>query len=398
MKSKWFVDILKWIGAIGFIGAVILFGGCSSTELEERCFPLLSAVGYDDGKVSYMLSFPRVGTSGEEAPQINEIQVPEVYAKTFADSKAKYEGHMNKTADYNHLKVMLFEEDLLENLKAYDEVLDYMSKSEEYPRNTYVCVVDDVDDFMEVDEHLPQELGTYLEEFLKHQEKNEKQLVTLGDLIDERENQELVLYIPYLDTEENYVVWGGYYVIGQGHVLKSFDSLQASIASKILRFHVLANSDSDEDQNLKLKVRDEIGGYLQPLLEHSDGLEHTKQIVNAHLDDIVEKAEQTIQSNGYSYKVKARIKQIEFPDKTYDGYTFPAGDYEALQVQIGEGAGQNWWCVLYPNMCFKGTVYEVVEEDAKETLKEVLSPREYAHVFDSGNVQIRFKLLEYFKD
>ena len=397
MKSRWFVDILKWLGAIGFIIAVILFGGCSSTELEERCFPLMTAVGYEDGKVSYILGFPRVGSSGEQEPQINEIQVPQVFADTFADSKSKYEGHLNKIADYNHLKVMVFEEDVFEDITVYDEVISYMAKGEEYPRNTYVCVVDDVDELMEIDENLPQELGTYIEEFLKHHEEEDR-LVTLGDLIDEKENKTQVLYIPYLDMEENYVEWGGYYVIGKGKIELEFDSLQSSIAAKILRFHVLANSDSEADQTLKLKVRDEVGGYLQPLLEESKGLEETKQIVNAHLDEVVETAEQTIQENGYSYKVEAYVKQVDFPEKTYGEYSFPAGIYEALQVRIGEAEGQNWWCVLYPNMCFKGTVYEVVEEDAKKALKEVLSPREYAHVFDSGNVQIRCKLLEYLKD
>lgn len=398
MKTKWYVDVLKWIGAIGFIAAIIMFGGCSSTELEERCFPLLSAVGYEDGKISYILGFPRVGTSGESEPQINEIQVAQVYGDTFAKAKEKYEGHLNKIADYNHLKVMVFEEELLENVLVYNEILEYMAQTEEYPRNTYVCVVDDIEELMEIDKNLPQELGTYLEEFLTHQDAENAALVTLGDMIDERQNQAEILYVPYLEAEENYVEWGGYYAIGQGQSPVVYESLQASIASKILRFHVLANSDSEADQALKLKVRDEVGGYLQPLLEGAEGLDETKEIVNAHLAEVVATAENTIQKNGYSYKVEASIKKVEFPEKTYGEYSFPAGEYEALQVEIGMGEGQNWWCVLYPNMCFKGTVYEVIEEDAEEALREVLSPSEYAHVFDSGNVQIRCKLLEYFKN
>lgn len=398
MKARWIVDILKWVGAIGFIAAVILFGGCSATELEERCFPLLTAVGYDDAKISYILGFPRVGSAGDQESQINEIQVAQAFANTFEESKSKYEGHLNKIVDYNHLKVMVFEEELFENRSAYEGMIAYMAQTEEYPRNTYICVVDDADDLMEIEKRLPQELGTYLEEFLIHHEKEEGGLVTLGDLIDESQNKELILYIPYLDTEDNYVVWGGYYVIGKGRIKLEFDTIQSSIASKVLRFHVLANSDGDADQALKLKVRDEIGSYIQPLLVSVGGLEDTKQIVNANIDGIVAIAEQTIQKNGYSYNVEASIKKVDFPEKTYGEYVFPAGKYEALQVRIGEGKGQNWWCVLYPNMCFKGAVYEVVEEDAKKALKEVLSPVEYAHVFDSGNVQVRFKLLEYFKD
>lgn len=176
------------------------------------------------------------------------------------------------------------------------------------------------------------------------------------------------------------------------------DFFQPSIASKILRFHVLANSDTEADQTVKLEVRDAVGTYLQPLLNNTENLEETKKIVEKNIPEIIEIAKETLEKNGYYYPVTAIITKTDFPEKTYGSYTFPKGEYEALQIIIGEGAGQNWWCVLYPNMCFKGTVYEVVEEDAKEALREVLSPWEYADVFDSGKVKVRFKLLELFKE
>lgn len=174
------------------------------------------------------------------------------------------------------------------------------------------------------------------------------------------------------------------------------DLLQPSIASKILRFHVLANSDSAGDQAVKEKVRDEVGIYLQPFLQEASSLEETKQIVNDKLVDIIDVAKDTLIKNGYDYEVSARITNTNFPEKSYGAYTFPKGEYEALQIIIGEGEGQNWWCVLYPNMCFRGSVFEVVEKEAGEALREVLSPWEYADVFDSGRVQIRFKFLEFF--
>ena len=188
------------------------------------------------------------------------------------------------------------------------------------------------------------------------------------------------------------LVFGLYlWVMVLGH-----DPLQPSIASKILRFHVLANSDSQADQEIKKEVRDAVGTYLAPWLEDAQSLWETKQIVNAHMDEIVAVAEETLLAAGYDYEVTASITDTIFPEKTYGAYTFPKGEYEALQIVIGEGKGQNWWCVLYPNMCFKGTVYEVVEEEAGEALREVLSPWEYADVFDSGEVEVRFKFLELF--
>lgn len=176
------------------------------------------------------------------------------------------------------------------------------------------------------------------------------------------------------------------------------DPLQPSIASKILRFHVLANSDSIKDQEVKEKVRDAVGTYLKPFLEESDNIDKTREIVNAHMEEIVEVSKETLKENGYDYEVEASVTHTDFPEKTYGSYTFPKGNYEALEIIIGEGAGKNWWCVLYPNMCFKGTVYEVVEDEAKEELREVLSAWEYADVFDSGNVQLRLKVLEYFTE
>ena len=174
------------------------------------------------------------------------------------------------------------------------------------------------------------------------------------------------------------------------------DLLQPSIASKILRFHVLANSDSIADQTVKEKVRDAVGIYLQPLLGEAKSLEDTKQIIAANMQDIIQVAENTLRENGYSYPVSAQITRTDFPEKTYGAYTFPKGEYEALQIVIGEGEGQNWWCVLYPNMCFRGSVFEVIEEEAGEALREVLSPWEYADVFESGKVEVRFKFLEFF--
>ena len=172
------------------------------------------------------------------------------------------------------------------------------------------------------------------------------------------------------------------------------DPLQPKIAAKILRFHVLANSDSSRDQKIKLKVRDAVGAYIEPKLSDSDSLIQTKQIVDENMKGIIAAADRVLVQEGAGYKSNAYLTTMDFPVKTYGEYTFPAGKYEALRVVLGEGEGHNWWCVLYPNMCFRGSVYEVVEEDAKEELREVLDPQEYADVFQRGRYQVRFKLLE----
>lgn len=223
MRASIYKKLSRWIGfGIAFVFASQL-GACAATELEERCFPMVVAVGYDDGKVSYGAGFPRTGNSNEGESQINEIQVSIVKRKTFEESKTKYESHLNKVTDYNHLKVLVLEEELMQQTAVYNEMLDVLASSEEFPRNTYVCAVDDIDDLMEIEKNLPQELGTYLEEYLNNHEERKGDLLTLGDLIDEKENNQMVLYIPYLEVEETYVEWGGYYAVGSSNPPVNFD-------------------------------------------------------------------------------------------------------------------------------------------------------------------------------
>ncbi len=171
--------------------------------------------------------------------------------------------------------------------------------------------------------------------------------------------------------------------------------LQHDISEKVLRFHVLANSDDEADQNLKLAVRDAVGSYMQKKLTGVEGLEECEQIVNGNLDQIREVAAETIAQNGYDYDVTAELEYTSFPVKSYGSYTFPAGEYEALRVVIGEGKGHNWWCVMYPNMCFSGSMYEVVDEQAGEKLREVLTTEEYEKVLAEGNYQIQLKYFSF---
>jgi stage II sporulation protein R len=171
--------------------------------------------------------------------------------------------------------------------------------------------------------------------------------------------------------------------------------LQQEIAGKVLRFHVRANSDSKEDQDLKLKVRDAIGSLMSPKLKHVNGLAECKQIAKDNMKDIVDTARQVITSNGYDYPVEVYLKDVDFPVKTYGEYTFPAGNYDALEVIIGSGSGHNWWCVMYPNMCFTGSVYKVIDKDAKQSLQNTLTNKEYESLVKEKDYKIQFKYLTF---
>ena len=168
--------------------------------------------------------------------------------------------------------------------------------------------------------------------------------------------------------------------------------MQQSMAQKVLRFHVLANSDSTEDQELKLKVRDRVGSVMADKLKDAKTLDESTKVVEQNLDVIEDCATAVIAEEGYQYPVRAALENCTFPEKTYGAYTFPGGEYEALRVVIGAGQGHNWWCVMYPNLCFANSMYEV-DDTSGEKLREVLDPKEYAAVLESGNFKVRFKML-----
>jgi stage II sporulation protein R len=172
-------------------------------------------------------------------------------------------------------------------------------------------------------------------------------------------------------------------------------NLQNSIASKVIRFHVIANSNSIFDQSLKLKVRDKTVEFLTPLLQNSKNIDESRKIISDNINNIENIALETLaQFNNYTAKVE--LANSNFPTKTYGNYSFPAGDYEALKITIGEGKGQNWWCVMFPPLCFTDSSIEF-SEDSVETLKENLSDKELALISNSKKptIQIRFKFLEW---
>ena len=166
------------------------------------------------------------------------------------------------------------------------------------------------------------------------------------------------------------------------------------IAGKIIRFHVRANSDTEKDQALKLKVRDAVGTYMQPKLSGISDIDASRRVVEENLKQVENTASDVIAAEGYTYDVKACLTVTDFPEKTYGAYTFPAGKYEALEVVIGEGSGHNWWCVMYPNLCFYNSVYEVVDEEAEKSLQRALTPEEYKSLMEGKEYKVRFALLE----
>ena len=144
------------------------------------------------------------------------------------------------------------------------------------------------------------------------------------------------------------------------------DGAQAALADKVLRLHVLANSDSSEDQALKLRVRDAVLAEAEGLLAGAESRAEAEDILAAHLPELAGAGAEAVGAAGYSYPVTASLEErCWFPTKAYGDFALPAGQYTALRIEIGEGAGQNWWCVVFPPLCL-GSVTETVEETAAD--------------------------------
>lgn len=177
-------------------------------------------------------------------------------------------------------------------------------------------------------------------------------------------------------------------------------SVSEDLENSVFRLHVIANSDSKEDQNLKYIVRDKLLQYMNSYLSNTSTKEDAIKIANEHLDEFKQVAINTIKEQGYSYNVNVKVGNFKFPTKTYGDISLPAGFYDALRVEIGEAKGQNWWCVMFPPLCFVDVTSGVVPEESKKELQNNLSEEEFALISDnqSSNIQFKFKLLEFFTD
>ncbi len=178
------------------------------------------------------------------------------------------------------------------------------------------------------------------------------------------------------------------------------EDVNAGLSQNLVRLHVVANSDSASDQALKLKVRDAIIEFMKDKLANSKDINETRAIINANLKDIEQLSVKVIKENNSNYGVEASMGNYSFPTKTYGDIALPAGEYQALKVVIGDGVGANWWCVLFPPLCFIDATHGAIPDSVKQDLKTSLSEEEYKLITTADNsedipVKIKFKLVEF---
>lgn len=172
------------------------------------------------------------------------------------------------------------------------------------------------------------------------------------------------------------------------------------ISGSVLRLHVIANSNSNEDQKLKYIVRDNILNYMNQISLNCSSKSEAISLLNTHLEDFQNIAENTIKENGFNYNVSVCIDNCAFPTKTYGDISLPAGYYDALKIEIGNASGQNWWCVMFPPLCFVDVTSGVVPDESKSIIQDNLSEEEYSIISNQSNpdIQFKFSLIEMFQN
>ena len=169
------------------------------------------------------------------------------------------------------------------------------------------------------------------------------------------------------------------------------------ISDKLIRFHVIANSDSEEDQSLKLKVRDRIIDKISLKLEAAESLDEARDILKSSIEEVNSIAKEVIIEEGFNYDVNTMISKENFPDKIYGDYIFPQGNYEAYRVIIGSGEGQNWWCVMFPPLCFVDESKNIVDtKKLDQNIAKLEDKVEKNNKNNNNNVIFKFKIVEIF--
>ena len=172
--------------------------------------------------------------------------------------------------------------------------------------------------------------------------------------------------------------------------MTGFCSVCENLRKDVFRLHILANSDSVQDQTLKLKVRDGILDYTAEIFRNCTSREQALETAEKHLDRIKAECRKVIRENGFDYSVEVYTTKMNFNTRVYENFTLPAGKYDALRIVIGSGNGHNWWCMIYPSLCIPSAQQNKPESSLDESEMDVIS--------HSGQYEVKFRLVEIFEN
>lgn len=179
------------------------------------------------------------------------------------------------------------------------------------------------------------------------------------------------------------------------------DIMFDNISNSFVRFHVIANSNSTDDQIIKYKIRDEIMNYISPFLKKAHDKEEAIQILNVHLDELKDISESLIREENFCYHADISVGKSYFPTRDYESFILPEGYYDSLVIELGEAKGQNWWCVMFPSICIPQSNDINLIDNTMSILENSLDSEELSIVSknsSSTDIKIKFKLIELFEN
>ena len=180
------------------------------------------------------------------------------------------------------------------------------------------------------------------------------------------------------------------------------DNMQHGIASNLVRLPVIANSDSGKGQAIKRKIRDNVLDYMKSQTVNLKSTNEARDLIINNLGIFEKIAQDTLKANGFNYEAKAYFGKFPFPTKVYGDVTLPPGEYQALRIVLGKGSGANWWCVMFPPLCFVDASKGIVPDSSKSQLKSSMTTEEYNVIMSNSSsseseIKIKFKIVELFQ-
>lgn len=333
--------------------------------------------------------------------------------QSLAEAEEKEQQTDDKQIDYGHLKAIIIKKELL-NTKWWDDLIDELEQKKEIAGTTLLFFVEESPDaYMKITNEMGTSLGEYLERMVANHKKNGIEEYTLSDLLREEAEGTHQKQVPYLEIREEKLYfsqksWGELSMeqnstVGQNRK-KTANSL-STVAAQVLRFHIRANSDSEEDQDFKVRIKDRILPYLQNLFAKCNSKEECMEIAKNNIGQIEERVAVACAAEGdKNIGTSVYLCQESFPLKQYGSMVFPSGTYDALRIDLGEGDGANWWCMMYPSLCMVDGVVEGTTKEAQEKLEECLEAEDYDALFvqtketgQKNKFRIKWRISEIFQ-
>lgn len=379
----------KGISMLFALCFVTLLTGCQErADIEDKNYVMTIGIEKGEKKEFRLLyEIPDLSSVNEEKgggkPRCLVYEV-----SSFKEAVAQNRTREDKKLDFGHLKAILISFDVMESDKIREKLLEELQNNDSIAGTTLIFFTgDEVDRIVELGGQKSSSFGEYVDKMIVNQKKEKNEKNTLSELLKDWKEEQEVSKIWLLHEEKEQLV------------LESEET-----NPNLLRFHIRGASDSLEDQNNKIKIKDAVLPCIQRLLKDADSKESCFRILAGSTEQINQWVQSACQANDCQYESNTYLCRESFPLKAYGDMIVPSGTYDALRIDLGKAEGTNWWCMMYPSLCLMDDVIGETETTEEEKKKEIKETEEEAAKYEGiypmrkkSRYQIRWKIAEWFK-